>query len=307
MPGRQFVGTRYKYGFNGKENDLETVSTGSGTQDYGMRIYNPALGKFLSVDPLFRNYAFFSPYLYAANNPIKLIDVDGKGAADPLLLKIGAESSIPNFVISKSSVIDGNLTQTSIAKANSYNLQRQTLYSKTSAMGVTSKADNAFKLGGGVTDEIAVANNGATQVAFAEQMVTLKGVPGMENLAVLEVTNEITIVSFDGDKITSIEKRIETKKQILLLSDTKTPKFFEGVADIVGEDNKSSSVKINPDKLTKSQVNFVQSTITSSQTKRQFQKAQNAANKINDAFNKKSEDAKNATYKENKGTMIRDN
>src|ERR1043165_7336962 len=39
----------YRYGFNGKEYDDETE-----TQDYGMRIYNPALAKFLSVDPLDR-------------------------------------------------------------------------------------------------------------------------------------------------------------------------------------------------------------------------------------------------------------
>jgi RHS repeat-associated protein len=37
----------YRYSFNGKETDSET-----GLQDYGFRIYNPSLGKFLSVDPL---------------------------------------------------------------------------------------------------------------------------------------------------------------------------------------------------------------------------------------------------------------
>ena len=32
----------YRFGFNGKETDPET-----NTQDYGFRIYNPALGRFL--------------------------------------------------------------------------------------------------------------------------------------------------------------------------------------------------------------------------------------------------------------------
>ena len=63
----------YRYGFNGKENDAE-----SGTQDYGMRIYNPALGKFLSVDPITAQYPELTPYQFASNRPIDGIDLDGK-------------------------------------------------------------------------------------------------------------------------------------------------------------------------------------------------------------------------------------
>jgi len=77
MPGRKFNSNSYKYGFNGKENDPEVVSTGQGTQDYGFRIYNPSLGKFLSVDPITREYPFYSPYHFAGNTPIHAIDLDG--------------------------------------------------------------------------------------------------------------------------------------------------------------------------------------------------------------------------------------
>jgi len=38
--------------------------------DYGFRIYNPSIGKFLSVDPLAREYAYYSPYHFAGNTPI---------------------------------------------------------------------------------------------------------------------------------------------------------------------------------------------------------------------------------------------
>jgi RHS repeat-associated protein len=41
----------YRYGFNGKGNDNEVKGIGN-QQDYGMRIYDPRLGRFLSVDPL---------------------------------------------------------------------------------------------------------------------------------------------------------------------------------------------------------------------------------------------------------------
>jgi RHS repeat-associated protein len=76
MPGRGINGS-YRYGFNGKENDKEVVGTGQGTQDYGFRIYNPSLGKFLSVDPLTAKYPMLTPYQFASNRPIDGVDQDG--------------------------------------------------------------------------------------------------------------------------------------------------------------------------------------------------------------------------------------
>ena len=67
---------RYRYGFNGKENDNEVKGVGN-QQDYGMRIYDPRLGKFLSVDPLMPEYPFLTPYQFSSNSPIANIDIDG--------------------------------------------------------------------------------------------------------------------------------------------------------------------------------------------------------------------------------------
>jgi len=76
QPGRKYTnGTGYRYGFNGKEQDKETSNTN--TYDYGFRIYNPALGRFLSVDPLTKSYPWYTPYQFAGNNPIAAIDLDG--------------------------------------------------------------------------------------------------------------------------------------------------------------------------------------------------------------------------------------
>ena len=78
MPGRKFsAGSGYRYGFNGKENDNEVKGEGN-QQDYGMRIYDTRLGKFLSIDPLTRSYPNLSPYPFAMNRPIDGIDLDGK-------------------------------------------------------------------------------------------------------------------------------------------------------------------------------------------------------------------------------------
>ena len=67
----------YRYGFNGKEVDSEGMGGGSSTYDYGFRIYNAQLGKFLSVDPLTASYPWYTPYQFAGNKPIMAVDIDG--------------------------------------------------------------------------------------------------------------------------------------------------------------------------------------------------------------------------------------
>ena len=75
MPGRKYLaGSVYRYGFNGKENDKDA---GEGIQDYGMRIYDTRLGKFLSVDPITKKYPELTPYQFASNRCIQGIDIDG--------------------------------------------------------------------------------------------------------------------------------------------------------------------------------------------------------------------------------------
>ncbi|PUZ24221.1 RHS repeat-associated core domain-containing protein [Chitinophaga costaii] len=66
----------YRYGFNGKENDNEVKGDGD-QQDYGMRIYDPRAGRFLSVDPITAKYPELTPYQFASNSPIDAIDLDG--------------------------------------------------------------------------------------------------------------------------------------------------------------------------------------------------------------------------------------
>ena len=75
MGWRTFGADGYRYGFNGKENDREWGE--SLIQDYGFRLYSPAIGKFLSVDPLAPEYPWYTPYQFASNTPIQAIDLDG--------------------------------------------------------------------------------------------------------------------------------------------------------------------------------------------------------------------------------------
>ena len=45
--------------------------------DYGFRVYDCRIGKFLSVDPLTGSYPWYTPYQFAGNKPIEFIDLDG--------------------------------------------------------------------------------------------------------------------------------------------------------------------------------------------------------------------------------------
>ncbi len=69
--------SHHTFGFNGKENDNEVKGNGN-QQDYGMRIYDTRLSRFLSVDPLAAKYPMLSPYCFVANNPIYYVDPDGR-------------------------------------------------------------------------------------------------------------------------------------------------------------------------------------------------------------------------------------
>lgn len=78
MPGRSYVAnSSYRYGFGGKEKDNE--AKGEGNQlNFGNRIYDPRLGRWLSVDPEARQYPGHSPYSYALNTPLSAVDPDGR-------------------------------------------------------------------------------------------------------------------------------------------------------------------------------------------------------------------------------------
>jgi RHS repeat-associated protein len=67
----------YRFGFNGMEKDNEVKGTGN-SLDFGARIYDSMLGRWLSLDPLQEKYPMLSPYNFVGNNPIANIDPDGR-------------------------------------------------------------------------------------------------------------------------------------------------------------------------------------------------------------------------------------
>jgi RHS repeat-associated protein len=62
------------YKYTGKELDMEH---GLVQYDFVARQHDPAIGRFMSIDPLCEKYYWISPYAYCANNPVNRIDPNG--------------------------------------------------------------------------------------------------------------------------------------------------------------------------------------------------------------------------------------
>src|SRR5690554_3702764 len=109
--GRFIVSGGYRYGFNSMERDNEIKGKGN-SYDFGARMYDPRVGRWLSIDPLASKYPSLSAYSFVANCPIKLIDPDGKEIiinykdenGEIQSYKYGSDIEVPNSTFVKETI-----------------------------------------------------------------------------------------------------------------------------------------------------------------------------------------------------------
>lgn len=87
MPNRHTVQTSsdydangnrvYRYGFNGMESDFEAKNVTGGSYDFGARMYDPRIGRWMKTDNKSGLYPGYSDYSFSLNSPLQYNDPDG--------------------------------------------------------------------------------------------------------------------------------------------------------------------------------------------------------------------------------------
>jgi RHS repeat-associated protein len=131
----------YTYGFQGQERDDEVKGSGNSVS-YKYRIHDPRLGRFLSLDPLAKEYAHNSPYAFSENRVLDGIDLEGAEF-------VAVREGLGYYLYTSPKAGNGNPSDPMRSKGHPYTKDVISLSNSTTALIRTVKftktAENTFK------------------------------------------------------------------------------------------------------------------------------------------------------------------
>ncbi len=202
MPGRTFTSDKYRYGFNGKEKDNEVSGSGNNL-DFGARIYDARLGKWLSVDPLAGKMPGYSSYCYTFNNPINLVDDDGREPTP--------NPSWKDYIKNVQNLIDAGSSNTK--KAKQFDCTKAFAYNLNALYSSDNYACYNENKGGSKQNFLTIMNEmpSSTNSKIADIEVTYKGSPlttrSHNNLQSDDLDKDLGNIKIKiGEKLNSLTK-----------------------------------------------------------------------------------------------------
>lgn len=95
LPGRNYSSDSYRFGWNGKENNNEVHNATGTSVDFGERMLDTRVGRWLSLDPKSSKYPHSSPYAAMGGNPLLFIDEQGEDIVVYLVYSDGTRAKEP--------------------------------------------------------------------------------------------------------------------------------------------------------------------------------------------------------------------
>jgi RHS repeat-associated protein len=178
LDGRTSENEGYRYGFNSMEKDDEIKGTGN-SYDFGARMYDARVGRFMLTDAYEIKYPNNSPYIISGNSVLMAIDRNGNDIY---------------IVIGKAVNSETGLIEPVLVKVTSENISAYALYDASSAMKRTMETS----LGAELINEYMNSSTSDVYVSYQSIHNELSGHEGSTlNVIHFSPVNEDGVVDMD--------------------------------------------------------------------------------------------------------------